>query len=797
MSHNFFVDVTCFLPPPPLKSTRHARKKSYKTFISKTIVNPQCVSHPKPQNPLRTLISILNPFKATQDVSPSEDSDGLHARLRARDEDDGVKARLAARRERVTAPALPAQKRRRSETKISNKPAPRARTYGIPEGRLYEFVCEAIRRREEVGNGDIVALLPYDLQRKVFDEIISSRLTKVEAHERNEIEDEGEAEGGWVSAVWGFAGYAVRLVTFRDLWKEKGANEDSVSAVAYAAAVERDSRMAIDADVGTSAASAYAAAAALATSALASSPSRAELAGLKAAVAAARAINNENEANVFLDTIGVRPLVAAASVLSGSEKATALTALANLAIIVPKSRTAMLNAGENIVRMLSDVVHQSGRFGAQAVGGMWHTEAVVSGTHLLGSLALARNAGQEARKLMACDKELIRGLTRLAGGLKNGEPEGAARAARRALGAIGVNNWKPRMPGQRGLRILCIDGGGTRAIMAFETLKQLKRITGCEIHEMFDIIGGTSTGAIVAASIGIVHKTVEEVEVLYRDMIGKIFAKHPVNGPKMLLTRAYYDTSVLESTLKQECGKGIFIDSLAEENMNRVFVVSSVMSRNPKELHIFRNYTYPIGHESRYDGTTEAQLWEGLRASSAAPTFFSEIRVNGELHADGAIVANNPTAVALHETKCMYPGVPIELVVSLGNGLSPAAVQEENEDGKKNVGWGDVVGSIVASATATEVVHHAMQDLFPEDKYFRFNPTTENTQIDETHPETLATFVKEAHEYIASNREDFERVARILRPKTPRSLWRRFRDALSKELQELQSGSDDDLYLPN
>ncbi|KAI0566146.1 hypothetical protein FGB62_12g119 [Gracilaria domingensis] len=328
-------------------------------------------------------------------------------------------------------------------------------------------------------------------------------------------------------------------------------------------------------------------------------------------------------------------------------------------------------------------------------------------------------------------------------------------------------------------------------------LKQLKRITGCEIHEMFDIIGGTSTGAIVAASIGIVHKTVEEVEVLYRDMIGKIFAKHPVNGPKMLLTRAYYDTSVLESTLKQECGKGIFIDSLAEENMNRVFVVSSVMSRNPKELHVFRNYTYPVGHESRYDGTTEAQLWEGLRASSAAPTFFSEIRVNGELHADGAIVANNPTAVALHETKCMYPGVPIELVVSLGNGLSPAAVQEENEAGKKNVGWGDVVGSIVASATATEVVHHAMQDLFPEDKYFRFNPTTENTQIDETHPETLATFVKEAHEYIANNRKDFEKVARILRPKTPRSLWKRFRDALGKELQELQSGSDDDLYLPN
>lgn len=280
-------------------------------------------------------------------------------------------------------------------------------------------------------------------------------------------------------------------------------------------------------------------------------------------------------------------------------------------------------------------------------------------------------------------------------------------------------------------------------------------------------------------------------------MIGKVFARHPVNGPKMLLTRAFYDTNVLETTLQRECGRGVFIDSLAEENMNRVFVVSSVMSRDPKQLFLFRNYTYPLGHESRYDGTTEAQLWEGLRASSAAPTFFSEIRINGELYADGAIVANNPTAVALHESRCMFPGVPIELLVSLGNGLSRAyEMTGSEEEGKKNMGWGDVFGSIVASATSTETVHHAIQDLFPEDKYFRFNPTTNSTQIDETSPEMLATFVKEAQDYIATNVDKFDRVARILRPKTAQSLWQRFRDALSKEIQELESSSwDDDLNL--
>lgn len=305
-------------------------------------------------------------------------------------------------------------------------------------------------------------------------------------------------------------------------------------------------------------------------------------------------------------------------------------------------------------------------------------------------------------------------------------------------------------------------------------------MTGCEIHELFDVICGTSTGAIVAASIGLGHKTVEEVELLYRDMIGKVFARHPVNGPKMLLTRAYYDTKVLETTLQKECGYGVLIDSLSDEHMNRVFVVSSVMSRNPKELFLFRNYTYPVGHESRYDGTVEAQLWEALRASSAAPTFFTEIRVNGELHADGAIVANNPTAVAVHECKCMFPGVPIEMLVSLGNGMyQPGNLTiMDDVEVKKNMGWGDVFGSIVASATSTETVHYALQDLMSEDIYFRFNPKTESMQIDETSVEALAMFVREAQQFIETNMDRFERVARRLRPNQHTGLWDRFLDAM-------------------
>jgi hypothetical protein len=155
----------------------------------------------------------------------------------------------------------------------------------------------------------------------------------------------------------------------------------------------------------------------------------------------------------------------------------------------------------------------------------------------------------------------------------------------------------------------------------------------------------------------------------------------------------------------------------------------------------------------------------------------------------------------------MYPGVPIEVVVSIGNGLSAADVAaaqaashdrphgaNEGEEKMKAVGWGDVVGSIVASATSTEHVHHALSDLFPESKYFRFNPETSSNEIDETRPEKLADFVRDAQKHIESNHERFAEVARTLRPKTTKSMWLRFRDAVAEEITAL-AAIEDDVYL--
>jgi predicted acylesterase/phospholipase RssA len=70
----------------------------------------------------------------------------------------------------------------------------------------------------------------------------------------------------------------------------------------------------------------------------------------------------------------------------------------------------------------------------------------------------------------------------------------------------------------------------------------------------------------------------------------------------------------------------------------------------------------------RYPGACLVNTQMAVRATAAAPTFFTPVPWEGGLYCDGALVANNPTAIALQEAKVIYPGVPVELVVSVGTG---------------------------------------------------------------------------------------------------------------------------------
>ncbi|MEL7145178.1 MAG: patatin-like phospholipase family protein, partial [Bacteroidota bacterium] len=77
-------------------------------------------------------------------------------------------------------------------------------------------------------------------------------------------------------------------------------------------------------------------------------------------------------------------------------------------------------------------------------------------------------------------------------------------------------------------KILSLDGGGLRGILTLAILEKLEEEIkaqygkGTRICDYFDIIGGTSTGSIIASALAI-GKSVNEITDLYQKLGVKIF----------------------------------------------------------------------------------------------------------------------------------------------------------------------------------------------------------------------------------------------------------------------------------
>ena len=55
------------------------------------------------------------------------------------------------------------------------------------------------------------------------------------------------------------------------------------------------------------------------------------------------------------------------------------------------------------------------------------------------------------------------------------------------------------------LRILALDGGGAKGFYTLGVLKEIEAMVGCPLHQKFDLVFGTSTGAIIASLIALGH----------------------------------------------------------------------------------------------------------------------------------------------------------------------------------------------------------------------------------------------------------------------------------------------------
>lgn len=61
--------------------------------------------------------------------------------------------------------------------------------------------------------------------------------------------------------------------------------------------------------------------------------------------------------------------------------------------------------------------------------------------------------------------------------------------------------------------------------------------------------------------------------------------------------------------------------------------VSTIVNRGtPLKAYVFRNYNLLPGVRSHYLGGCQHQLWQAIRATSAAPGYFQEFTLGNDLH---------------------------------------------------------------------------------------------------------------------------------------------------------------------
>ncbi|XP_019796200.1 calcium-independent phospholipase A2-gamma isoform X2 [Tursiops truncatus] len=313
----------------------------------------------------------------------------------------------------------------------------------------------------------------------------------------------------------------------------------------------------------------------------------------------------------------------------------------------------------------------------------------------------------------------------------------------------------------RGIRILTIDGGGTRGVVALQTLRKLVELTQKPVHQLFDYICGVSTGAILAFMLGLFHMPLDECEELYRKLGSDVFSQNVIVGTvKMSWSHAFYDSQTWENILKDRMGSSLMIETARNPMCPKVAAVSTIVNRGitPKAF-VFRNYGHFPGVNSHYLGGCQYKMWQAIRASSAAPGYFAEYVLGNDLHQDGGLLLNNPSALAIHECKCLWPDVPLECIVSLGTGRYESDVRNT----ATHTSLKTKLSNVINSATDTEEVHVMLDGLLPPDTYFRFNPVIcENIPLDESRNEKLDQLQLEGLKYIERNEEKMKKLAKIL-----------------------------------
>jgi hypothetical protein len=237
-------------------------------------------------------------------------------------------------------------------------------------------------------------------------------------------------------------------------------------------------------------------------------------------------------------------------------------------------------------------------------------------------------------------------------------------------------------------RLLTLDGGGVRGAITVAFLEEIEDLLskrlGKQIHlgDYFDLIGGTSTGSIIAGALAMGY-TIQDVKRFYLELAPRVFQR-----PfwRIMGLQAKFDARALREEIESIVGDS----TLDSENLiTGLCIVTKrmdtgspwILANNPHAPYWHGASDDPVKGTKGHSGNKDYKLANLVRASTAAPFYFDpewiQI-VEGEppgLFVDGGVTPhNNPALIVLLMTILKPFGICWEMgpdnltVVSIGTG---------------------------------------------------------------------------------------------------------------------------------
>lgn len=238
-------------------------------------------------------------------------------------------------------------------------------------------------------------------------------------------------------------------------------------------------------------------------------------------------------------------------------------------------------------------------------------------------------------------------------------------------------------------KLLALDGGGIRGLLTVEILAKMESLLRAKtgnsnlvLADYFDYIAGTSTGAIVATCLSMGMST-DQVRAFYESNGEAMFDKSNL----IRRFRYKYEDDKLAAKLKEvlkTAARGTTDPTLGTEALRTLLLVIMRNATTDSPWPITNNPSAKYNAVGRADNNLQIPLWQLVRASTAAPTYFppEEVKVGNQsfLMVDGGVTTYNNPAFLLFLMATMgaynlgWPtGADKMLLMSVGTGTSPNA----------------------------------------------------------------------------------------------------------------------------